>query len=483
MEEPLAYLQQRANDDWLIGYDSNQLHLLTEQFFQQLTQFSQERIRPKIIIAEPNPLRFLASFLAAVAAECPVFLGNPNWVQQEWQFVLESVQPDLIFGQGVDLPITHYPIPITQYPSPNHIMIPTGGSSGNIRFTIHTWETLMASVRGFHHYFGSDSVNSFCVLPLYHVSGLMQFLRSFTTGGRLMIQSFKQVEAGEHFNINPGEFFISLVPTQLQRCLQNPQLTHWLSRFQTVLLGGAPAWESLLEQARCNNIPLAPTYGMTETASQVVTLKPKDFLAGNNSCGQVLPHAKVTIRTSTGEVLGTNQTGMITIQSDSLALGYYPSIRSGREGNSSLEDGLDINSQSPTLKSDDLGFFDEQGYLNVVGRSSRKIITGGENVFPAEVEAAIQATQLVSDVCVTGIPDRHWGQAVTAVYVPQSETVSFTVLQAVLKDKLSKYKQPKYWIPVARLPRNAQGKVDYEKLQAIVMSCLETPNSSLQRSG
>jgi O-succinylbenzoic acid--CoA ligase len=99
------------------------------------------------------------------------------------------------------------------------------------------------------------------------------------------------------------------------------------------------------------------------------------------------------------------------------------------------------------------------------------------------VEAAIQATQLVSDVCVTGIPDRHWGQAVTAVYVPQSETVSFTVLQAVLKDKLSKYKQPKYWIPVARLPRNAQGKVDYEKLQAIVMSCLETPNSSLQRSG
>ncbi|HEY9611694.1 2-succinylbenzoate--CoA ligase [Allocoleopsis sp.] len=471
MEESLTYLQQRANHDWLMGYDSKQFHILTEQFFQQLTQFSQGRIRPKIIIAEQNPQRFLAAFLAAVAAECPIFLCNPNWVQQEWQFVLETVQPDLIFGQGVNLPNTQYPIPNTQYPIPNHIMIPTGGSSGNIRFAIHTWETLMASVRGFHNYFGGQSVNSFCVLPLYHVSGLMQFMRSFTTGGRLIIQSFKQVEAGENFNINPGEFFISLVPTQLQRCLQNTQLTHWLSRFQTVLLGGAPAWDSLLEQARCNNIRLAPTYGMTETASQVVTLKPEDFLAGNNSCGQILPHAKVTIRSSTGELLGTNQTGMITIQANSLALGYYPSIRNESE-----------TTPIPHLKSDDLGFFDDRGYLNVVGRSSRKIITGGENVYPAEVEAAIQATQLVRDVCVTGIADRYWGQVVTAIYVPQSETVSPTLLQAVLKDKLSKYKQPKHWVPVASLPRNAQGKVDYEKLKTLVMTCLETPNSPLQRS-
>ncbi len=111
------YLQQRTHDDWLIGYDSQEFHSLTEHFFQQLTQFSQGRIRPKIIIAEQNPQRFLAAFLAAVAAECPVFLGNPNWVQQEWQQVFELVQPDLIFGQGAEnLPITYYPLPITHYP-------------------------------------------------------------------------------------------------------------------------------------------------------------------------------------------------------------------------------------------------------------------------------------------------------------------------------------------------------------------------------
>ena len=121
MEKPLAYLKQRINDDWLIDDDTQQLNTLTEELFQQLTQFSKGRIPPKILIAEQNPLRFLAAFLAAVAANCPVFLCNPNWVQQEWQQVFELVQPDLIFGQGAEnLPITDYRLPITQSHHDSH---------------------------------------------------------------------------------------------------------------------------------------------------------------------------------------------------------------------------------------------------------------------------------------------------------------------------------------------------------------------------
>ena len=475
MENPLSYLKQHVNEDWFIDYKSSEFHYLTEHLFQQLSNLSQGKLPPKIFISEQNSLKFFAAFLAAVAANCPVFLCNPNWGQQEWQQVFEFVQPDLILGQVEYSHLSHSLTPSLPFSQPGLIMIPTGGSSGKIRFAIHTWETLMASVRGFHHYFGDKPVHSFCVLPLYHVSGLMQFMRSFTTGGQLIVKSSKQLELDETLEMNPADFFISLVPTQLQRCLQNPKLTSWLSRFRTVLLGGAPAWESLLEQARRNNIPLAPTYGMTETASQVVTLKPDDFLAGNNSCGQILPHAKVTICSSKGEILGTNQIGIITIQADSLALGYYPERRWVDED----------NSQFPiqNLKSDDLGFFDDRGYLYVVGRNSKKISTGGENACPAEVEAAIQVPQLVSDVCVMGIPDLHWGQAVTAVYVPHSETVSTRLLQTALKDNLSKYKQPKYWVPVERLPRNAQGKVDYEQLQSMIMAWLESQNSSLQQLG
>ena len=452
----LTYLEQRATEDWLIGYDSREFYQLSQRLFLDWSQQTNRGTTLKILLAEQDPIRFLASFVAACAANCEIFLCNPNWVEQEWNQVFDLVQPNLILGQQLNLPRQgrHGGIAPTEGRHggaiPTGIMIPTGGTSGKIRFAIHTWDTLMASVRGFQQYFGHKEINSFCVLPLYHVSGLMQFLRSFTTGGKLIILPFKAVGEGAG-NIAPTKFFISLVPTQLARLL-TPNSAAWLSRFQTVLLGGAPAWAELLKQARSYNIPLALTYGMTETASQIVTLKPEDFLRGNNSSGQVLPHAKVTIRSSTGERLGANNTGIITIKSDSLMLGYYPELLANQ----------------PYLQPDDLGFLDDKGYLTIIGRNSNKIITGGENVFPAEVEAAIQATQLVTDVCVTGIPDSKWGQVVTAVYVPRTEAVSTELLQAVLKNKLSKYKQPKYWIQVESLSRNSQGKVNYEKLQKTV---------------
>ncbi|HBB32056.1 MAG TPA: 2-succinylbenzoate-CoA ligase, partial [Cyanobacteria bacterium UBA8803] len=371
------------------------------------------------------------------------------------------------------------------------IMIPTGGSSGQIRFTIHTWQTLMTSVSGFYQYFGCKPVHSFCVLPLYHVSGLMQFLRSLTTGGRMAILPFKALIAGEGRDINPTGFFISLVPTQLQRLL-SADAANWLSRFQTVLLGGAPAWQSLLDEARRHRIRLSPTYGMTETASGVVTLRPEAFLTGNNSCGQVLPHARVTVRSATGEILGANETGIITIQAHSLALGYYtpaetilshwvdaPLLRkNGKMVNGEYSDGRDINlkSQLQNLQSDDLGFFDQQGYLTIIGRRSNKIITGGENVFPAEVEAAILASQLVADVGVIGLSDRYWGQAVTAVYVPRSPDISPDILQKAVADKLCKFKRPKYWVAVDAMPRNGQGKLNYEQLKELAISCLLMAN-------
>jgi len=124
------------------------------------------------------------------------------------------------------------------------------------------------------------------------------------------------------------------------------------------------------------------------------------------------------------------------------------------------------------LQSDDLGFFDEQGYLTIVGRQSHKIISGGENIFPAEVEAAILATQLVRDVCVIGIPHNYWGQAVTAVYVPRTLDVSVDILKAALINQLSRFKQPKYWVPVEQLPRNEQGKVNYESVRTTALEFL-----------
>jgi len=509
METPLDLLQKRSVEDWLIGFDSQKFAALAQKRFEQLSHW---QIPPKILLAERDPLPFLAGFIAACTAHATVFLANPHWGTTEWQQVLELVQPDLIWGeeglgirgqesgvrdQGSDN--SEFKIQNLEFKAQNLetlisssvsslILIPTGGSSGRIRFAIHTWETLMASVKGFRQYFGVDQVNSFCVLPLYHVSGLMQFLRSFTSGGQLVILPFKAVEAGELGAIAPETFFLSLVPTQLQRLLTAPissersqenllfliphssSLIPWLSRFQTVLLGGAPAWPELLEAARRHQIQLALTYGMTETASQVVALKPDDFLKGHTACGQVLPHAEVMIGRSPQEALPIGQVGTVSIRADSRMLGYFPNSIDPKDEWVSF---AQPNSHLKSFQTDDLGFLDAQGYLHIVGRQSDKIITGGENVFPAEVEAAIRATNLVMDVFVLGIHDDHWGQSVTAIYVPAKPNLSVATLKASLGTRLSKFKCPKYWIEVEQLPRNVQGKINRQRLKAIVASTME----------
>ena len=378
---------------------------------------------------------------------------NPDWGREEWLQVFDLVIPDIIWGiENWYNPNAPLPIRNAQYP---HIMIPTGGSGGKIKFAVHTWETLTASVKGFQEYFQVDKINSFCVLPLYHVSGLMQFMRCFTTGGKLVILPFKQIVSENNDNVENHldilDFFISLVPTQLERLLKKSDLTKWLSEFKTVLLGGAPAWDELLEKARFHHIKLAPTYGMTETASQIATMKPEDFLRGKIGCGKVLPHAKIQIIGEKGEILKSHQVGNINIQAESLALGYYP---------------LNDEIQS-FLQIDDLACLDEQGYLDIVGRNSDKIITGGEKVYPAGIEAAIRKTEMVADVCVIGVADKYWGQIVTAIYVPKKADVLNGEIQLLLKDKISNYKIPKIWISVNSLPRNSQGKINRQKLYQI----------------
>ncbi|MFQ3615123.1 MAG: AMP-binding protein [Cyanobacteriota bacterium] len=416
-----------------------------------------------LLIAEPDPLNFLASLCAALLSDelegWAIALGNPAWGVQEW-FQLHSQLPAVTIltptspaslPPPATLTPTYLAHPHPPASSPPTLLIPTGGSSGQLRFAHHTEETLLASVQGFREFFQPDladaPVNCCCVLPLYHVSGLMQALRSAVSGGQLALGSFKALEKGDYPAIAPEGFFLSLVPTQLQRLLDSPAGADWLRRFHTILLGGAPAWDDLLIQARQQGLRLAPTYGMTETASQIATLRPAEFLAGETGCGGVLPHAQVEIVDEAGKLLPTGEVGRIQIRAASLARGYWGEPAFGDQ-----------------WAADDLGWLDAAGRLHIAGRSSDKIITGGENVFPVEVEAVIRATGLVRDVAVVGVGDRHWGEVVTALYVPATPQVSPSRLEASLRGKLSRFKQPKRWVAADSIPRSAQGKLNRRQL-------------------
>jgi o-succinylbenzoate---CoA ligase len=418
---------QRLRAGWLVGIDGE---VVIDRAERKLAKFTQSQ--PNFIsISTHDRLEFIAELMAGLRLGIPIFLTNPQWGTAELAQVSSLTDR------------------VNRHQHQNLIMIPTGGSSGEVKFAMHTWTTLSASAWGFQEFYGVAEINAVCTLPLHHVSGLMQLVRSILTDGKLLIIDFHELCNAPNLSIDLTRYFISLVPTQLSKLLD--LAPNWLAQFQTILLGGAPPSIELLRLARKAKLPLALTYGMTETASQITSLKPDEFLAGNNSCGRVLPHAEIELISST-----IDSTNSIRIKSRSLMLGYFPDF-------------------DPTtyFDPDDLGSLDLDGYLTILGRNSGKIITGGENVFPIEVVNAIMTTGLVLDVWVVGLPDRYWGQVVTAIYVENDRPVSVKILSMAMVGKISNYKIPKYWFSVTQIPRNAIGKVSIQKVEEILRGKLD----------
>jgi len=502
-----ADLWSQLRSDWLIleGYAKVYKHgPWVEEVQERISQLEALPKSPSqpVLIAYSNPRRFLSALWAALLSNKSVALANPSWGLREWEAVYAAISPAVVWGEAApktrlapdtSLSTSRSPQTLatsataepttptsTTASAPPHIFVPTGGSSGQIKFIPHTWQTLLASVSGFCQYFApSTPINSFCVLPLYHVSGLMQVLRSALSGGQIAIAPFKPLEShrpnqplpfhNSSFQKKSAMRVISLVPTQLHRLMQANQ-SPWLKQFDAVLLGGAPAWPALLDAAQAQQIPLSLSYGMTETAAMVTALKPESFLSGDRTSGPPLPHA--TIRVSSDDApqhiepqhTEPQHIGQISIQAQSIP--------------------AQLNAEH-TLLTGDLGYFDKKGHLCITGRASQMIISGGENISPAEVEAAIRNTGLVRDVCVLGLPDADWGEAVIAAYVPSSDTVTARSLQDALRisatsqtlPTLSRYKHPKHWIPLAALPRNKQGKLNRQTLVAQVQTQLKSLSS------
>ena len=433
MEQNILSQLKTVAPQWQFYNPTDNFLTLVDYYDRQINQQINITAQPIIFLAERKSDRFIAAFFASVINNTCLFLINPDWQTNEWQQVENIIQPDLIFGN------INYQFKRIAANSSSHkdlkrftgIMIPTGGTSGKIKFAIHTWETLRASAQGFYHFFDSSPLNFYCCLPLYHVSGLMPVIRSFISHGKLIVKSFKYLKNQTKITDDYQDFFISFVPTQLQFFLENNPL--FLTKFKTILVGGSAIFPQQIFWIKKYNIPLALTYGMTETASGITILKPEE-LSENNSNGKLLSHAQVVIEEQ-------NQ-GIIQIKSSSLFKGYYPQWKN-----------IDL------FITDDVGFLDNQQYLYLLGRNSHKIITGGENVFPLEIETAILATKLVKDIYITGEKDDYWGEIITAFYVPKNQEITNQEIEKKLKNSLISYKIPKKWYKVANINRNQQGKI------------------------
>lgn len=409
------------------------------------------------VIEEREPERFIARFTEAVAAGGTVFLADPAWGESERRqfnaLVAGPARGDAAGSAGRTLPVAQAgrgPGGGAFDPSSGRgdatpvaggwLCIPTGGSSGGVNLARHDESTLWAAVQGFAAHFHATRIDAVGLLPLHHVSGLMAWLRCILTGGRYRPWDWKRLEAGER-PACPGGGFVSLVPTQLHRLLDQPGAVEWLRGFRAILLGGGPAWPELLAQAAEAQLPLAPSYGATETAAMVAALRPGDFLAGGRGCGSALPHARVSIA----------EDGSIEVEASSLFRGYWPGTR-----------------DAGPWRSGDVGMIDGSGSLHVRGRRDALIISGGEKIDPAEVEAALRATGHFADVAVVGGWDPRWGQIVVACHPPAAPAPDRRQVEEALAGRLAKFKWPKRYLPIHAWPRNEQGKVRRSELVARV---------------
>ncbi len=286
-------------------------------------------------------------------------------------------------------------------------------------------------------------------MPLFHVGGLSILLRSAIYGTTAVIHDRFDEARVNHALRHEGITLLSVVATMLTRMFE-VDAAPYPATVRSVLLGGGPAPRLLLEAAERRGLPVLQTYGLTETASQVATLAPEDAIRKLGSAGLPLLSSTVRIEVDDGEGDGREaepgEVGEILVAGPTVCSGYLGPPDATAEA---IRDGW--------LHTGDLGYVDAEGYLYVADRRDDLIVSGGENVYPAEVESVILAVPGVAECAVVGLPDERWGHLVAAVVVGD---VDLEALEGALRGSLAGYKVPRrFEVWAEPLPRTASGKL------------------------
>ncbi len=288
-----------------------------------------------------------------------------------------------------------------------------------------------------------------CTVPLFHISGYSILIKSLVYGIPVVLhdgfQEQKVIDDIEKYNVTIMSV-VSTILTRLVRELGNRTIS---SYFRCMLLGGGPASLALLEECKLKGIPVFQTYGMTETSSQIVTLSPEDCLNKLGSAGKPLFPAQLKIVDNDGQELKAKQEGEIVVKGPNVTSGY---LFREQETAERIRNGW--------LHTGDIGYVDEEGFLYVLDRRADLIISGGENIYPAEIEGVLLAHSQISDAGVIGVDDEKWGQVPIAFVVTDGgNLITEADISHYCQQKLAKYKIPKKIFFTNQLPRNAANKL------------------------
>lgn len=340
---------------------------------------------------------------------------------------------------------------------PGEVVVWTSGTSGHPRGILLSGEGFQANARGTAERLDLGPDDRWLLsLNHAHVGGLALVMRAAELGSALV--PFARFDAREFLEVvrRLEVTHASLVPTHLHRVLELLGDERAPTSLRAVLIGGAAAPPPLVRAAFVSGLPVAVTYGLTEATSQVATATPDESRESPGSPGRPLPGVEVAL----------DGDGGIQVRGPTVARGL---LEPDDDGEARL---VPLTDDEGWLDTGDLGHLDDAGRLHVTGRRSDRIISGGVNVDPLEVEGVLLAHPSVVEASVVSVPDPEWGERVVAAVAfrrdgpfPGTEAVA-----AYLRGRLVGAKRPKEVRAVDALPRNPNGKVDRAAIRALFQS-------------
>jgi indoleacetate---CoA ligase len=339
----------------------------------------------------------------------------------------------------------------------------TSGSTGRPKGVLLTQDALFHNAVNsacMHDLTGADRVLT--TLPLFHVGGLnILTLPALHCGATVTLHARFEPEATLDAIEREAITLTVLVPAQIDALCALPR---WpdanLASLRMITTGSQIVPPRIFETVHARGVPLVEVYGSTETAPIATYMPASEARRKAGSAGLPAMHCEIRLADAGGADVAPGVSGEILVRGPNVMTGYWGKLEASAEA---LRGGW--------FHSGDIGHFDADGWLVVDGRSKDMIISGGENIYPAEIENVLAECEAIAEVAVVGRPDERWGEAVVAVVVPKpGKSVTEREVLATLEGRVARYKHPRAILTVAQLPRTALGKVQKSEVREIAIA-------------
>jgi len=389
--------------------------------------------RPKILYTFDEKLDDLAGFRG-----------------EEWLDKVISPQGDMVFEQLLDMGSSSF-MAIDRGRSDTAAILYTGGTTGTPKGVMLTHENINTAIQNvIFHERSSEEDRALLFLPLNHIFGQMHIMNAtILSAGCLEMIPIFDMEGVLDLMESGRVTKLFAVPTLYVRFLAVEGLKKKLGSVRYCFSAAASMAAEIVRQWKeQTDLAIYESYGMTESASMVTYNHYHRHVIG--SVGTVVPGVEVQIRDESGKQMGVGEKGEICIRARNIMKGY---LHNPEANETAFWEG-------EWFRSSDIGVFDDDGYLYIVDRIKDMIITGGENVYPREVEEVLYTRPEIQECAVIGLPDQEWGERVTAFIILRSgEPFDKDTLHAYMKSRLAPFKVPKEYVTVNDFPRSPAGKI------------------------